>query len=59
MTIRELLATYHLTQAAFSQRFGIPIRTVEDWCRGVRTPPPYVPLLIEDELKRYEKGGTE
>lgn len=51
MTIRELLDTYHLSQTAFSQRFGIPLRTVQDWCRGLRTPPAYVVRLIEEALK--------
>ena len=52
MTIRELLAAYHMTQAAFAQRFSIPKRTVEEWCRGARTPPPYVVRLIEEALRR-------
>lgn len=46
MTTREICAAAGLTQAAFATRFCIPKRTVEDWCRGTRTPPDYVRLMI-------------
>ena len=32
----------------------IPVRTLEDWEAGRRTPPEYIPRLIEYQLK-YEK----
>lgn len=44
--MKDLLKRYHLTQAAFSRLLGIPVRTVEDWCAGVRTPPEYLVKLI-------------
>lgn len=53
--LRTLLDTYHLTQAAFARRFGIPLRTVESWCRGLRTPPPYVLRLLTEALERDAK----
>ena len=33
---------------------GIPVRTLEDWEAGRRTPPEYIPRLLEYQLK-YEK----
>lgn len=38
----------------FSVHMGIPVRTLEDWEAGRRTPPEYIPRLIEYQLK-YEK----
>ena len=33
---------------------GIPVRTLEDWEAGRRTPPEYIPRLIAYQLE-YEK----
>ena len=38
----------------FSIHTGIPVRTLEDWEAGRRTPPEYIPRLIEYQI-RYEK----
>ena len=38
----------------FSVHTGIPVRTLEDWEAGRRTPPEYIPRLIEYQMK-YEK----
>lgn len=35
-----------LTQQQLADRYGIPIRTVVDWDRGVRTPPEYVKNML-------------
>ena len=53
--IREICEQYGLTQAALAQRFGIPLRTVEDWATGKRKPPPYVVAMIQRILE-LEKG---
>ena len=56
MTMRELLNKHGLTMKALSLRFGIPLRTVESWSAGDRTPPPYlIPMM--DELLTYNKTG--
>ena len=46
MTIKEICETYDLSQTAMTKRFGIPLRTVQDWHGGRRTPPDYVVELI-------------
>lgn len=52
MTIRDICNTYSLTQTALAKRFDIPLRTVQEWCAGRRTPPPYVVRMIEEILSR-------
>ena len=42
MTIKELRSRTGLSQIKFSEKYGIPGRTVEDWETGKRTPPDYV-----------------
>lgn len=49
-TIKELCEKYNLKQIELSRRFEIPIRTVQDWYREVRTPPEYVVKMIEKLL---------
>ena len=52
MNIKELRTTAKMTQKAFSDYFGIPKRTIEDWESGRRKPPQYVVDLIEYKLKK-------
>ena len=42
------------TRKEFSIHTGIPVRTLEDWEAGRRTPPEYIPRLIAYQLE-YEK----
>ena len=52
--IRELRESIGLTRKDFSEHIGIPVRTLEDWEAGRRTPPEYIPRLIAYQLK-YEE----
>lgn len=52
--IKELRERTGMSRKAFSEHTGIPVRTLEDWEAGRRTPPEYIPRLIEYQLK-YEK----
>lgn len=52
--IRELRENCGYTRKEFSEHIGIPIRTLEDWEAGRRTPPEYIPRLIAYQLK-YEE----
>lgn len=52
--IKELRDSVGLTRKEFSEHIGIPVRTLEDWEAGRRTPPEYIPRLIEYQLK-YER----
>ena len=51
--IKELREKTGLNRKEFAEHIGIPLRTVEDWEAGRRTPPDYIPRLIEYQLK-YE-----
>ncbi len=52
--ITELRESVGENRKEFSKHTGIPIRTLEDWETGRRTPPEYIPRLIAYQLE-YEK----
>ncbi len=52
-TIKKLREEAGFSRRDFSQHTGIPLRTLEDWEAGRRTPPEYIPRLLEYQIK-YE-----
>lgn len=52
--IRMLREQTGMNRKKFSMHVGIPVRTLEDWEAGRRTPPEYIPRLISYQFK-YEK----
>ena len=44
--IRSIRQKTGLSQAAFSATYGIPLRTLEDWEAGRRSPPGYVVSML-------------
>lgn len=54
-TIPEVIKKYGLTQTGFAQYFGIPLRTVQDWCGGRRECPPYVAAMAAEILAANER----
>lgn len=46
MTIKEILTATKMSQTDLANRFGIPLRTVQNWCGGVNKPPQYVIAMI-------------
>ena len=52
--IKELRESIGMNRREFSEYTRIPIRTLEDWEAGRRTPPEYVPRLLAYMLK-YEE----
>lgn len=50
-----------LSQALFAKKFSIPVRTYEQWERGIRVPPEYVVNLmlrvLDCENESNENGG--
>ena len=60
--IRELRESVGENRTEFSKHAGIPVRTIEDWESGRRTPPEYIPRLLAYQLKYEElteKGKKE
>ena len=51
MTIKELRELTGLTQAGFSEKYGIPKRSIENWEGEKREPPTYLIKLLERVVK--------
>lgn len=51
MNIKELRNLTGLSQKAFSDKYKIPKRTIEDWEAERRTPPEYMVKLLERVIK--------
>ena len=52
MTVKEMRTAAGMTQKAFSEYFGIPKRTIEDWEGGRRACPSYLISLIAYKLEK-------
>lgn len=58
--IAEICEAYGYSQTALAKKFEIPLRTMQDWYAGRRTPPAYVTnmmvkLLIIERNNREEQ----
>jgi len=53
-TIKELCTEYGMGQTELARRFGIPVRTIQNWHAGVRNPPGYVVNMMDELLKAEE-----
>ena len=47
---KEIAAAAGLSQRKLAERFAIPYKTMEDWCRGTRTPPAYTLMMMQECL---------
>lgn len=58
LDFHEIRALSGLTQQAFSEKYGIPKRSIENWEGGKRNPPEYVISLLErvvrEDIKKIE-----
>ena len=54
-SIKQIAADAGLTQRKLADRFCIPVRTIEDWCAGKRTPPDYVRLMMQELLEQISR----
>ena len=52
MTVKELRKLSGMTQKAFSEYFGIPKRTIEDWEGERRKCPEYLLNLMQYKLEK-------
>lgn len=46
LTIKELRDRTGMSQRAFAERFGIPVRTLQEWEQERREPPEYVVAMV-------------
>ena len=51
--IRKMLG---ISRAAFSRKYNIPIRTLEDWDAGKKNPPEYVMNMLERIVNEDKEG---
>ena len=60
VSISELRSLAGISRPEFSRRYGVPIRTLEDWEAGRRTPPEYMISLLErvvkEDIKKEENN---
>lgn len=59
MTINDILKTANLSQTELSRRFGIPLRTVQNWACGINKPSEWVVNLIAAALNVTEKNEED
>lgn len=55
-SIKDICTEYNLSQTALAKRFGIPLRTVQDWHSGRRVPPEYVVSMMVEILERERQA---
>lgn len=55
MTPQALIAAAGMNQTTFSRRFGIPRRTVQEWCGGRRQMPEYLKNMAAELLGLLNK----
>lgn len=54
--IRTLRVQAGMTQREFSEYLNIPLRTIQEWEQGRRTPPVYVVELIKYKIEKERLG---
>lgn len=52
--MRELVYSCAATQKEFAELIGMPKRTIEDWCRGINEPFPWVYPILREWLRHNE-----
>lgn len=57
MTTLEIRALLGISRAEFSRRYGIPIRTLEEWDAGRHSPPEWVLRLLERVVRWDAETG--
>lgn len=50
LTFKKLRQVSGLTQVKFAKEYGVPLRTLEKWDTGERTPPSYVLELLAADV---------
>lgn len=51
MNIKEIRQLTGLSQTAFGNKYGIPMRTIQNWENGKRECPSYLVSLLERVVK--------
>lgn len=51
LSMRDLISRTGMSQTTFAKCAGIPLRTVQNWCAGIRDCPAYVRFLLAEHYK--------
>lgn len=57
MSVKELRSEYQMNIKQFSEYFGIPYRTVQNWNSGTRECPTYLVDLMRYKLSNEREKG--
>ena len=57
--IKELRKETGLSQSKFSAKFGIPVRTLQQWEQGISAPPEYLIRMMEYIMLLEERREDE
>ena len=49
-SMRDIVKETGYSQAKFGDYFGIPKRSIENWCNGATTPLPYILIMMQEIL---------
>ena len=52
MTVREIRKKLGITQGEMAERYGIPLRTIQNWENGTRKPPDYLLGLLQEKAEQ-------
>ncbi|MBR1571720.1 MAG: helix-turn-helix domain-containing protein [Lachnospiraceae bacterium] len=55
--IKELRKSTGLSQSKFSAKFGIPVRTLQQWEQGISAPPEYL-IRMMAYIMQLEKNAS-
>ena len=56
--IKELRKKSGLSQSKFSAKFGIPVRTLQQWEQGISAPPEYLVKMMAYIMQVEDKEKT-
>ena len=56
--IKELRKKAGLSQSKFSAKFGIPVRTLQQWEQGISAPPEYLVRMMAYIMLLEERGES-
>lgn len=59
MESREIRAILGISRAEFSRRYGIPVRTLEEWDAGRHMAPEWVMTLLERVVREDAEKGQQ
>lgn len=57
MTSKEIRELLGISRAEFSKKYGIPVRTLENWDSGKRNPPEWILKLLERVVREDKERG--